>query len=119
MDDDDVPSGWTIETRRSYTAADSDRELQYRTYRHSSNDLRVKVAPASLEGADHPGYALTVTAYPGLDRSETTVLRTVLTVDRCDRIAARFMQLFETSYDGAGSLETALEYAARRTQDHR
>jgi hypothetical protein len=117
--DDDAPPGWTIETSRSYTAAHSDRELRYRTYKHESGDLRVKVAPASLDGADHPGYALTATTYPGLDRAETTRVRTVLTVDRCDRIATRFMQLFSASYDGAGSLEVALEYASRRTGEHR
>lgn len=115
--DDDVPSGWTTETCRSYTQANSDRQLQYRTYRHESDDLRVKVAPASLDGADHPGYALTATSYPGLDCSETIQVRRVLTFDRCDRIAARFMQLFSASYDGR--LEEALEYTYQRTRDHR
>ncbi|WP_306054481.1 hypothetical protein [Natronococcus wangiae] len=117
MEDDDVPSGWATETRRSYTQARSDRELQYRTYRHESGDLRVKVAPASLDGSDHPGYALTATSYPGLECSETIRVRTVLTFDRCDRIAVRFMRLFSASYDGA--LEDALEYTHQRTRDHR
>ncbi|MFA9425834.1 hypothetical protein [Natronorubrum sp. A-ect3] len=117
--DADAPPAWNREACRTYTPADSDRELRYRTYRHESGDLRLKVAPASLDGEDHPGYALTVTTYPGLDLSETLRIRTVLTFDRCDRIATQFMDLFSASYDGPGSLEDALEYASHRTREHR
>ena len=117
--DADVEPEWSIETRRTYTPADSNREREYRTYRHESGDLRLKVAPAALDGDDHPGYALTATSYPGLELSETTHVRTVLTADRCDRIARQFMALFAARYDGPGSLEDALEYAADRTRDHR
>ncbi|WP_090383293.1 hypothetical protein [Natronobacterium texcoconense] len=113
-----LPTDWTEKTRRSYTPADSDREMEYCTYRHESGDLRVKVAPASLDGDDHPGYALTTTSYPGLEFAETTQVRTVLTFDRCERIARRFMDLFSARYDGPGSLEDALEYASERTRDH-
>lgn len=119
MDDEDAPSPWRIETDRTYSPADSDRELRYLAYRHESDDLRVKVAPAALEGDSHPGYALTVTSYPGLELSETKSVRTVLTFERCDRIAREFMELFSARYDGPGSLEDALEYAHRRTADHR
>jgi len=52
----DVPLEWNAEECRTYTPADMDREMQYRTYRHESGDLRLKVAPASLDGEDHPGY---------------------------------------------------------------
>ncbi|RQG92902.1 hypothetical protein EA462_01385 [Natrarchaeobius halalkaliphilus] len=117
--DADAPPEWTVDECRSYTPADVDRELQYRTYIHESGDLRVKVAPAALDGDDRPGYSLTVTSYPGLELSETNRIRTVLTADRCDQIARRFMTLFAASYDGPGSLEDALEYAATRTRDHR
>ncbi|MFC4540624.1 hypothetical protein ACFO5R_01625 [Halosolutus amylolyticus] len=117
--DADLPPNWTIEECRTYTAASSDRELEYRIYRHESGDLRVKVAPASLDGEEHPGYALTVTSYPGLEFSETTRVRTVLRFERCDRIAAQFLDLFSACYDGPGSLEDALEYAADRTREHR
>jgi len=72
-----------------------------------------KVAPASLDGEDHPGYSLTATSYPGLDLSETMRVRTVLTFERCNRIARDFMDLFSASYDGPGSLEDALDYALR------
>ncbi|ELY78547.1 hypothetical protein [Natrinema pallidum] len=115
----DVPPEWTTETCRTYTPADTDRELQYRTYLHESGDLRLKVAPASLDGEDHPGYALTATSYPGLDLSETVRVRTVLMFDRCTRIAGHFMDLFSASYDGPGSLEDALDYAYERTRKHR
>lgn len=115
----DVPPEWRAETSRTYTPADADRELQYRTYRHESGDLRLKVAPASLDGEDHPGYALTATAYPDLDLAETSRIRTVLTFERCDRFAERFMQLFSAQYDGPGSLENALTYASDRTRPHR
>ena len=115
----DVPPDWTTEESRSYTPADGDRELAYRLFRHESGDLRVKVAPASLEGDDHPGYALTVTSYPGLEFSETDRVRTVLRFERCVDVAIRFMALFSARYDGPGSLEDALEYARRRTGEPR
>ncbi|MFA9503980.1 hypothetical protein ACERIM_14550 [Natrinema sp. H-ect1] len=115
----DVPLEWTTEESRTYTPADTDREMQYRTYLHESGDLRLKVAPASLEGEDHPGYALTATSYPGLDLSETIRVRTVLTFERCNRVASDFMDLFSASYDGPGSLEEALDYAHERTREHR
>lgn len=115
----DVPADWEVEERRRYTPADTDREMVYRTYRHESGDLRLKVAPASLEGEDYPGYALTAVSYPGLEFSETTTVRTVLTADRCGKIARRFMDLFSARYDGPGSLEEAVDYAAERTREHR
>ncbi len=117
--DDDVPAAWNIETSRSYIPADSDREMQYRTYRHESGDIRVKVAPASLDGVDHPGYALHVTIYPGLEFAETMQVRTVLTAERCDQTAHEFMKLFSAQYDGPGSVEDAVKYAFERTRDHR
>lgn len=117
--DADVPPDWTIEECRTYTPGHSDREMEYRIYRHESGDIRVRVAPASLDGEDHPGYRLTVTSYPGLDFSETIQVRTVLRFERCNGIAIQFMDLFSASYDGPGSLEDALEYAQHRTRDHR
>lgn len=117
--DADVPLEWQADESRTYTQAETDRELQYRTYRHESGDLRLKVAPASLDGEDHPGYSLTATSYPGLDLSETVRVRTVLTFERCTRIAHQFMDLFSASYDGPGSLGDALEYAYERTRNHR
>lgn len=115
----EVPQDWNEAENRSYTPADSDREMQYRTYLHESGDLRLKVAPASLDGEDHPGYTLTTTSYPGLEFSETATVRTVLTFERCGKIARRFMELFSASYDGPGSLEDAVEYAHDRTCEHR
>ncbi|MCU4926062.1 hypothetical protein OB905_08690 [Halobacteria archaeon AArc-dxtr1] len=115
----EVPPDWNVEERRQYTPAESDRELQYRTYRHESGDLRLRIAPASLDGDDHPGYTLTAVSYPGLDISETTTVRSVLTVERCLKLGRRFMALFSASYDGPGSLEEAVEYAYDRTREHR
>ena len=117
--DADVPLEWTTEDARTYTPTHTDREMEYRTYRHESGDLRLKVAPASLDGEDHPGYALTATSYPGLDLSETIRVRRVLTFGRCTQIAQQFMDLFSARYDGPGSLEDALEYAYERTREHR
>ncbi|WP_049896380.1 hypothetical protein [Natrialba chahannaoensis] len=119
MDDADLPPEWAVHTARVYTPAESERERQYHLYDHSTNDLRLKVAPASLDGDDQPGYALTVTSYPELECSERQRVRTVLTFERCDELARRFMLLFSARYDGAGSLERAREYAAVRTQSHR
>ncbi|MEY7850265.1 hypothetical protein AB7C87_13810 [Natrarchaeobius sp. A-rgal3] len=117
--DADVPPEWDTEACRTYTPADTNREMQYRTYRHVSGDLRLKVAPASLDGDEHPGYALTATCYPGLEFAETIQVRTVLTFERCERITRKFMDLFAASYDGPGSLEDAVDYAYERTRDHR
>lgn len=115
----DVPPAWSTETCRTYTPADTDREMEYRTYRHESGDVRLKVAPAALDDEDHPGYALTATIYPGLEFAETIRVRTVLTFDRCDRIADDFMDLFAARYDGPGSIEDAVDYAYERTREHR
>lgn len=115
----DVPPDWTVHTSRTYTPAGIERELQYRIYRHESGDLRLKVAPASLDGDEQPGYALTTTSYPELEFSETHRIRVVLTFDRCAQLARDFMVLFSASYDGAGSIEAAREYATERTQTHR
>jgi len=117
--DADVPPEWTIAESRTYTPTHTDREMEYRTYRHESGDLRLKVAPASLDGEDHPGYALTATSYPGLDLSETMRVRRVLTFERCTRIAQQFMDLFSASYDGPDEFEDAFEYAYERTREHR
>ncbi|MFC6719548.1 hypothetical protein ACFQGT_13835 [Natrialbaceae archaeon GCM10025810] len=117
--DADAPPDWDEEERRTYTPAGSDREREYRIYFHESGDLRLRVAPASLDGEDHPGYRLTATTYPGLEFSETIAVRRVLTFGRCAQIATRFMQLFSASYDGPGSLEDALDYAHERTREHR
>ncbi|ADD05623.1 uncharacterized protein Nmag_2053 [Natrialba magadii ATCC 43099] len=119
MDDADLPPEWAVHTARAYTPAQSERERQYRLDNHSTSDLRLKVAPASLDGDDQPGYALTVTSYPELECSERHQVRTVLTFERCDELARRFMVLFSTQYDGAGSLAAAREYAAVRTRSHR
>lgn len=111
----DPPPEWRVETRRTYSPADRDDELEYATYRHESDDLRVRIAPASLDGEDRPGYTLQVTSYPGLEFSESETVRYVLRFDRCEALARRFMTLFSATYDGAGTLETALEYARDRT----
>lgn len=113
---DDVPSEWQQDERRTYTPAGSDQERQYAIYLHESGDLRLRLAPASLDGDDVPGYTLQAATYPGLDFGETIHVRQVLTFDRCLSLAIRFMDLFSASYDGPGSLEDALEYAFDRTK---
>lgn len=113
---EDAPAEWQQDQHRTYTPADSEAELQYTTYLHESGDLRIRIAPASLDGDDVPGYTLQATTYPGLDFSETVRIRQVLTYPRCLAIAERFMDLFSASYDGPGSLEEALEYAFDRSK---
>lgn len=113
---EDAPAEWQEDQRRTYTPADSDHELEYVTYLHESGDLRLRIAPASLDGNDVPGYTLQATAYPGLEFAETVQIRQVLTFARCRSIGTRFMELFSASYDGPGSLEEALEYAFDRTK---
>ncbi|MFP9060877.1 hypothetical protein ACLI4R_10125 [Natrialbaceae archaeon A-chndr2] len=116
MSDEEPPAGWTVEQRRQYTPADSDREMEYRTYRHDSGDLRVRVAPASIDGEDRPGYAITTTTYPGLEFSESETIRHVLRFEGCDDLARRFMTLFEAQYSGTDTFDAALEYATDRTR---
>lgn len=115
---DDVPDGWEAEERRSYTPADSDRQKEYATFVHASGDLRLRVAPASLDGDDHPGYSLSATAYPGLEFSESATVRRVLRFDRCRSLAVRFMKLFSATYDGPEDFEDAFAYAADRVKGH-
>ena len=111
---DDGPDSWTVTTRRTYQPADRDRVMHYVTYLHESGDCRVRVAPASLDGADYPGYALTVRTYPGLDMGSSIEARRVLVFDRCVQLAERFMTLFAARYDGPATLETAVLYAHER-----
>lgn len=113
---EDAPDEWQQDQRRTYTPADSEHELQYATYIHDSGDLRLRIAPASLDGDDTPGYTLQATTYPGLEFSESIRIRQVLTFDRCLSLAERFMDLFAAAYDGPGSLEEGLEYAFDRTK---
>lgn len=113
---DDVPAEWRPDQRRTYTPADADGEREYATYLHESGDLRLRIAPASLDGGDVPGYTLQATAYPGLDLSETIQIRRLLTFDRCRSLAIRFMSLFSAVYDGPGTFDAALEYAFDRTK---
>ncbi len=113
---DDVPSGWQRDEHRTYTPAGHDKEMQYVTFLHDSGDLRLRIAPASLDGGDQPGYTLKTTIYPGLDFSESMTIRRVLTFDRCRTLTIRFMQLFSGMYDGPTDLEDALEYAEARTR---
>ncbi len=113
---EDLPAAWRRDQRRTYTPADGDDELEYATYLHESGDLRLRIAPASLDGYETPGYTLRATTYPGLDFSETFRIRQVLTFGRCRAIAVRFMELFAAAYDGPADLEGALEYAFDRTK---
>ncbi len=115
-DDVPVPSGWEHGEHRTYTPAGHDTEMQYVTYLHESGDLRLRIAPASLDGEDEPGYTLQATIYPGLDFSESTTIRHVLTFSRCHMLTNRFMQLFSGVYDGPGNIEEALAYAEARTR---
>ncbi|MFP8955517.1 hypothetical protein ACLI4Y_02225 [Natrialbaceae archaeon A-CW3] len=111
---EDVPPDWTIEHSRQYTPADREREMAYVTYRHEAGDVRVRVAPASIDGDDQPGYAITTTAYPGLEFAEDETIRSVLRFERANELATRFMSLFGARYDGPETFETALEYASVR-----
>lgn len=111
-----LPAAWRRDQRRTYTPADGDAELEYATYLHESGDLRLRIAPASLDGYETPGYTLQARTYPGLDFSETFRIRQVLTFGRCREIAIRFMELFAAAYEGPGTLEDTLEYAFDRTK---
>lgn len=113
--ENDVPPTWRRERCQTYTPADSDRPMQYVTYVHESGDLRLRIAPASLDGDDRPGYTIRATRYPGLEFSESETIRRVLRFSRCDALAGRFMSLFSTTYDGPADLEDAVEYARART----
>ncbi|UTF54936.1 hypothetical protein [Natronosalvus rutilus] len=123
---EDPPAGWHVEIHRRYTPATSDREMTYVTYRHESGDLRVRVAPASIDGDDRPGYAITTTTYPELESSDgpagdglestSRTIRSVFRFPRCDELARRFMSLFETAYDGPATFERALAYATDRVR---
>ncbi|USZ71537.1 hypothetical protein [Natronosalvus halobius] len=123
---EDPPVGWRVETHRRYTAATSDHEMAYVTYRHESEDLRARVAPASIDGDDQPGYTITTTTYPELASSDgpageglestSRTIRSVFRFPRCDELARRFMSLFEAAYDGPATFERALAYASDRVR---
>lgn len=113
---DDPPPEWQLDQRRTYTPAGSDGDREYAIYVHESGDLRLRIAPASLDDEDVPGYTLQATAYPGFDMEETIYVRRVLTFERCRALAVRFMDLFAARYDGPATFDDALEYAFDRTK---
>ena len=113
---DDVPAEWRLDQRRTYTPAESDSDREYAIFLHESGDVRLRVAPASLDDEDVPGYTLRATSYPGLVIAETFEVRRVLTFERCRSLALRFMDLFSAVHEGPGNFEEALEYAFDRTK---
>lgn len=113
---DGLPPGWEREHSRRYRPSGRDEPMGYVTFVHASGDLRLRVAPAAIDGDSRPGYTLCVTRFPGRE-SSSSELRYVLTFDRGVDVARRFMALFSAVYDDPGDLEAALEYATRRVGD--
>lgn len=113
---DDLPSSWHCDRTDTYRPTPDGPERRFATYVHDSGDVSLKVAPATLEGTERPGYELSATIYPGLDLEEHTVVRTVTTYDSCTELACEFMSLFEGRYETPAAAEDALEYAVEHVQ---
>ena len=112
-----VPDDWSIEEQRQYTPQGREEPMEYGLYRHSTGDVRIRVAPTDLEGLDRPGYAIRVTIYPGLDIESSSLVRSVYRYERALELALECMAVFSSVYDGAGTVEEAAVYAARRIGD--
>ncbi len=90
---------------------DADRPT---TYAHDSGDVRLEIAPASLDG--RPGYELSVTIHPDLEFASRTVVRTTTTRGGCERLAREFVSLFEGRYERPADVETPVAYATDHLQ---
>ncbi|MHC3436578.1 hypothetical protein ACYJ1Y_00425 [Natrialbaceae archaeon A-gly3] len=112
----DLPSSWHCDRTDSYRPTPDASARHFATYVHESGDVSVRVAPATLEATERPGYELSATLYPGLDIEEMTVVRTVTTYESCSDLAVEFMSLFDGRYEKPADAEDALEYAVEHVQ---
>lgn len=110
----ELPSAWSCERTDAYRPAPESSSRRFATYRHESGDVAVRVAPTVLDPTERPGYELSVTVYPGLEFSSRSVVRTVTTYDRCERLAREFMRLFDGMFDRPAEAESTVERAAAR-----
>ncbi len=113
---EDIPSTWHCDGIDSYRPTPNARTRRFATYVHDSGDVSLRIAPATLEAVERPGYELAVTTYPDLELEERTVVRTVTTYESCDRLAREFMSLFEGTYERPTDVEPAVAYAVEHLQ---
>lgn len=113
---DELPPTWSRERTDAYRPAPESPSRRFATYRHESGDVAVRVAPTMLDPTERPGYELSVTVYPDLEFASRSVVRTVTTYDRCERLAREFMHLFDGTHDRPAGAEAAVERAAARLQ---
>lgn len=109
---DELPPTWSRERTDAYCPTPDASSRRFTTYRHESGDVALRVAPTVLDVTERPGYELTVTVYPELEFSSRSVVRTVTTYERCERVAREFMHFFEGAYERPAAVESAVEHAA-------
>ena len=112
---DELPDGWTCERTDSYRPTPNGSDRRFTTYTHESVDVSLRVAPATLDPTERPGYALSVT-YETADGERQDVLRTATTGRSCDRLAREFMDAFSGYVDHGDELVEAVTHATDRVK---
>ncbi|AGN01631.1 hypothetical protein L593_08430 [Salinarchaeum sp. Harcht-Bsk1] len=111
MIEEALPADWERERRPG--GVDTDRRPSFVAFRHSSGDVRVRIAPPNPE-LDRHAHLLTVTLYPGTELATTSEVRSVTSEDRVADLAVDWMKLFDGAYDGPGDVERAAQFAIER-----
>ena len=108
---EDLPSAWCCDGTDTYRPTPGARPRRFTTYVHDTGDVSLRIAPATLEALERPGYELAVTTFPGLEFEQREVVRTATTYESCDRFAREFMSLFEGVCERPADVESAVTYA--------
>lgn len=106
-----LPVDWERERRPG--GVDAARRPSFVAFRHSSGDVRLRIAPPNPELERH-AHQLTVTLYPGTELATTQDVRSVTSEDRVASLAVDWMKLFDGAYDGPRDVERAATFATER-----
>ena len=111
-----LPTTWHCDGTDTYRPTPDARPRRFATYVHDTGDVSLRVAPATLDALERPGYELAVTTFPGLEFGARDVVRTATTYGSCDRLAHEFMSLFDGAYERPADVEAAVAYASEHLQ---
>lgn len=112
---DDLPDGWTCERTDSYRPTPNGDDRRFATYVHDSGAVSLRVAPATLDATERPGYALSMTVESD-DAARQNVLCTTTTDRSCESLARDFMAAFDGYVDDGTDVADAVAHATDRVK---
>ncbi|GAB3690903.1 hypothetical protein GCM10028857_27740 [Salinarchaeum chitinilyticum] len=111
MIDEELPADWDRE--RLPGGVDADRRPSFVAFRHTSGDVRVRIAPPNAD-LERNAHALTVTLFPGTELATTREVRSVASEERVGELAVEWMKLFDGRYESPADVEQAAQFAIER-----